>query len=71
MTAQRMSQKQASVAAYNRRQAMQVWRPLVHYSRMPMHPRYSSHRCATGRNLARHVLATLVIVGALVLVANI
>jgi hypothetical protein len=66
-----MNEAQMSAAAYNRRQAMQVWRPVQVSYHAPRHPRYPSRYRSDGRSLARHALAALVILGALVLIANV
>lgn len=59
-------------AAYNRQQAMQVWgatRPVT--GRAAVRREYIARRQQYGRSLARHALGTLLVLGALALMANV
>jgi hypothetical protein len=75
MAQQTMNRTQAdtsvSNAAYNRHQAMQVWGTVRPMNRVPVHPMYAARRMPTGRSLAHSALGILLVLSALVLMANV
>lgn len=76
MAQQTMIRTQANTtvsnAEYNRRQAMQVWdAPQLMMGRTPLHPMYMARRGESARSLAHHALGILLVLGALVLMANV